>query len=199
MELTPKLLENDFVRLEPLTESHRDILRAVSDDPEIWALMSERGDGPLFDGWFDRRLADQAAGSLIGHAVFDKATSDCVGHSSFLAIVPSQDRVEVGWTYYTAAARGTAINPAAKLLLFTRAIEAGAARIELKTGAKNFRSQRAMTKLGLAREGVLRSHVMTWKGERRDSVFFSMLPHEWPGVRARLEKRLAAFKSPSAS
>ena len=190
MDLTPKVLENPFVRLEPLEERHREPLQAVAKDPEIWSHMSERGDGPHFDDWFGRRFGEQKDGSFIGHAVILPSTGECVGHTSFLAISPVHSRVEIGWTFYAADHRGTAVNPAAKLLMIGRAIDAGAARIELKTGGENRRSQRAMEKLGLTREGVLRSHIVTWTGKRRDSVYYSLLPEEWPAIRTQLEKRL---------
>lgn len=190
MELSPRLLESDWVRLEPLEEDHRERLRPIAADRQIWTHMSERGDGAHFDAWFDRRLAEQEAGQLIGHLVIDKASCAPAGHSSFLAISAAHRRLEIGWTFYAAPYRGTKVNPAAKLLLMSRAIEAGAERIELKTSGQNFRSQRAMAKLGLTREGMLRSHIITWTGRRRDSVYYSMLREEWPGIRVRLEERL---------
>ena len=38
-------------------------------------------------------------------------------------------------------------------------------------------SQRVAARCGFVREGVLRSHI-AFKGDRRDTVFFSVLPHE---------------------
>ncbi|MEM9233350.1 MAG: GNAT family N-acetyltransferase, partial [Pseudomonadota bacterium] len=169
MDLTPKVLENDWVRLEPLEERHRAILGPVANDPDIWKYMSLRGEGSHFDTWFDMMLTNQDAGSTIGHAVYLKNTEDCIGHSSFLEISRKQKRLEVGWTFYAAAHRGTVVNPACKHLLFTRAIEVGAERVELKTGGKNLHSQRAMEKLGLVKEGTLRSYIIAWTGERRDA------------------------------
>lgn len=74
-----------------------------------------------------------------------------------------------------------------------RAFEAGAQRVELKTHHLNQRSQRAMLRMGAVQEGTLRSHMVTWRGDRRDTVYFSVLPHEWPAVREGLERRLQAF------
>jgi hypothetical protein len=33
--------------------------------------------------------------------------------------------------------------------------------------------------------------MLTADGRRRDSVYFSILRNEWPGIRERLERRLA--------
>jgi RimJ/RimL family protein N-acetyltransferase len=42
-------------------------------------------------------------------------------------------------------------------------------------------------------EGVLRQDRVVWTGRVRDTVVFSILADEWPGVRERLDERLAAF------
>jgi N-acetyltransferase len=60
-------------------------------------------------------------------------------------------------------------------------------RVQLVTDSHNQRSQRAIERLGAQKEGVLRSHILCPDGYRRDSVFYSILDHEWPGVRHRLE------------
>jgi RimJ/RimL family protein N-acetyltransferase len=56
---------------------------------------------------------------------------------------------------------------------------------------RNLRSQAAVAKLGAVREGVLRKDRLTWTGYIRDTVYFSILDHEWPAVKQRLEARLA--------
>jgi len=53
----------------------------------------------------------------------------------------------------------------------------GLARIELTCGPDNEASARVAGRCGFVREGVLRSH-MAFKGGRRDTVLFSLLPGE---------------------
>lgn len=55
--------------------------------------------------------------------------------------------------------------------------ELGLARIELTCGPDNESSQRVAARCGFVREGVMRSHV-PFKGGRRDTVLFSLLPGE---------------------
>ncbi len=43
---------------------------------------------------------------------------------------------------------------------------------------RNNRSQRVMERLGVMREGVLRSHI-TQRGERIDGVYYGILRQEW--------------------
>jgi RimJ/RimL family protein N-acetyltransferase len=192
MQIEPRILENDIVRLEPLGEAHREALRLPASDPESWALTSIRGDGPHFDAWFDLMLAGQARGDQISHLVRRQSDGAAIGHSAYLAITPAHRRLEVGWTWYVADARGGKVNPACKLLLLGNAFELGAERVELKTHHRNLRSQNAMLKMGATKEGTLRHNLLCWTGEWRDSVYFSILADEWPAARAGVEARLKA-------
>jgi RimJ/RimL family protein N-acetyltransferase len=101
-------------------------------------------------------------------------------------------RLEIGSTWYEPAARGTAVNPACKLLLLAHAFDViGVNRVALVTDARNARSQAAIARLGAAREGVLRANMITQGGRVRDTVIFSIVAAEWPAVRAGLLARLA--------
>lgn len=98
---------------------------------------------------------------------------------------------EIGSTWLAAGARGAGINPAGKLLMLTHAFETwGAARVTLKTDARNKASRAAIDRLGASFEGVRRAHGPATDGTIRDTAYFSILAAEWPAVRARLEHRL---------
>ena len=47
-----------------------------------------------------------------------------------------------------------------------------------------------------AREGTLRKQMILEDGYQRDTVMYSILDAEWPGVRARFEAALAAGERP---
>jgi len=63
--------------------------------------------------------------------------------------------------------------------------------VKIQTDLLNERSQRAISRLGGHREGVLRRHTRREDGTFRDTVVFSVLADEWPTVRAGLEARLS--------
>jgi RimJ/RimL family protein N-acetyltransferase len=65
--------------------------------------------------------------------------------------------------------------------------------VELKTDALNEQSRRAMAKLGLTCEGVMRRQMRRPDGSWRDHAWFSVIAPEWPLLKARIEARLAAF------
>lgn len=190
MNLTASPLEDAFLRLEPLAEHHREPLRPLADDATLWVQTTLNAAGAGSDPWFETMATANITGRQISFAVYDKIRACFAGHTAYLSIEPHHARVEIGWTWYGAAFHRSHVNPAAKRLLLANAFGGGAARVELKTGGDNHRSQGAMEKLGATREGTLRSHAKTWTGARRDSVYFSILEPEWPLVKAGLDARL---------
>lgn len=187
-------LAGRVVRLEPLTEAHREALRPVAQDERIWTTSLTHALGPAFDTWFDAALRERDSGRRVPFAV-RLADGTLVGSSSYLDVTPEHRRVEIGATWYHPEVWGTAVNPECKLLLLGHAFDVlRVHRVALVTDALNLRSQAAIAKLGAVREGVLRSDRITQDGRVRDSVVSSILAPEWPAVRARLEQRLVAFE-----
>ena len=105
--------------------------------------------------------------------------------------MPAHRRVEIGWTFVGAKWQRTAINTAAKFLLLEYGFERlNCLRIELKTDSRNARSRGAIARIGATEEGTLRRHVICADGHLRDTIYFSIVADEWPGVKARLQARL---------
>ena len=77
-----------------------------------------------------------------------------------------------------AGARGRGIATHATRLMAGWAFDTlGVTRLELTCGPDNVASQRVAQRCGFVREGVLRAHL-PFKGGRRDTVMFSLLPGE---------------------
>ena len=185
-----RTLTGRHVALEPLEERHHTPLRAAA-TAEAFLYFAT----PDFDSWLARALADTAKGTRLCYAVRRLGDNALVGSSSFCELQPADRRLEIGSTWYTAGARGTSVNPEAKLLMLEAAFAAGAHCVYLRTCARNQRSRAAILKLGAKEDGILRAAV--WmppsalrQGYFRDSVFYSILADEWASVRAGLEARL---------
>ncbi len=193
MKIEPKVLENPFVRLEPIGEQHREGLRAACNaDQDVWTrLYPYSWAGEHFDPTWAKLLDDHARGGTQGYAVV--AGGEVVGLTTFYGIDPANAVLEVGGTYYQPQARGGAVNPAAKRLMMGHAFASGARRVVYRVDASNARSRAAVLKLGAVQEGILRQDRETWTGRIRDTVIFSILADEWPTVREKLDARLAAF------
>jgi len=189
----PIVLEGHGLRLEPIEEAHRDGIRAATDADRSAFTVSGPGSmpgGP--DAWTDEALEERAAGGRLPFTVLQDGV--VVGSSSFLDIQVRDDRIEIGHTWYGGPWQGTRVNPAAKMLLLTYAFdELGCQRMTLKCDARNERSRRAIAGIGAQFEGVLRSwgRRIEQPERLRDAAIFSILDHEWPGVRELLERRLS--------
>ncbi len=188
------ILEGRHVRLEPLTEEHRDGLYAASREPEIWRwTMEYPATREAFDAFVDTALAMGAAGREFAFATVDRRTGEVVGSTRFLALREADRGVEIGWTWLASAAWRTGVNVEAKLLMLSHAFDAlGCIRVELKTHAANERSRDAMLAMGATYEGTHRNHRIVPGVGVRDTAWFSVIDAEWPDVRRRLRARLAA-------
>lgn len=177
------------VRLVPLDASHAPALAAFV-DARVWAGMSS----PLPEGvagWTAEVAAAQAAPGRLAFAVLDAATGEVRGSTSFYDWEPRVPRVEIGHTFYAPPWWGGTTNPACKLLLLTHAFDTwGCARVAFRADTRNTRSTGALTRLGAVPEGVLRNHRRAADGSLGDSAYFSVLPADWPAVRAGLLARL---------
>jgi RimJ/RimL family protein N-acetyltransferase len=193
MDIAVRTLENAHLRLEPLDLVHREDLRAAcAADPDIWSeLYPYSMLGTHFDQAWERFAFERERGLAIQFAVV--VAGRCMGVTYFGAISRENASVNLGGTYYHPAARGGAVNPAAKRLMFGHAFDSGARRVELTVDALNHRSRAAVLKLGAVQEGIRRQDRVVWTGRVRDTVVFSVLADEWPAVRDRLDERLAGF------
>jgi RimJ/RimL family protein N-acetyltransferase len=189
----PVVLEGVHTRLEPLSESHAADLCAVGLDPELWKWIPIQVLTPdQMLGYIRSALADQAKGTALPFATIDKASGKAIGSTRFMNIDVANKRVEIGSTWLAPAFQRSALNTEAKFLMMRHAFETlGSNRVELKTDALNMRSRNAILRIGAKEEGILRSHVVTWSGRLRDSVYFSVLAREWPEVKAALVAKMA--------
>jgi len=193
--LGPCTLEEKFVRLEPLRANHVAALTEAGRKLDwAWTLAPLRSREDVA-----RRIADglkaEERNEEYGFAVALKRDGRVVGSTSYLAIVPKHKRVEIGATWYSPDAQGTAVNPECKLLLLKHAFEDwGAVRVQLVTDANNVHSQRAILKLGAKFEGKLRNYGIGQDGSVRDAAFvYSIISSEWPMVKKGLEARIESF------
>ncbi len=184
IELAAARLENEHVLLQPLREEHRQLLRPIAMDPQIWTYfvtMIETEED--FHNWFDAALAAQHAGRRVVFHITDKRCGATAGSMSYSSFAEADRRLEVGASWLGTAFRGRGVNRWAKFLLLRHAFDGlGAERVEFKTDVLNIKARRALRNIGATEEGVLRSYNFMPGGRRRDAVFYSVLRAEWPEV-----------------
>jgi N-acetyltransferase len=186
--VVPPVLAGVHVRLEPLTPAHSPALTDAGLDPELWRWTVSQVTSPAdMRDYVDMALQEQAAGRSLPFATVHAATGRVAGSTRLGSIDRLHRRAEIGWTWLGRDWQRTALNTEAKLLMLRYAFEVlGCIRVELKTDALNTRSRAAILRLGAREEGILRRHMITAAGRVRDTVYFSILADEWPGVETRL-------------
>lgn len=193
--ISPFTLEGAYVGLEPLRPEHAPMLWEIAKDhlDDLFQWIPYRLQSLAdFEDFNARILDEQRRGISVPFATFKKH-SQIVGTTRYMNMDLPNRKVEIGSTWIAPPWQRTVVNTEAKYLMLRHAFEVwNCIRVELKTDALNQRSRAAILRLGAKEEGTLRKHLIAWNGRQRDSVYFSIVESEWPGVKARLEAKLAA-------
>ena len=194
-----RVLEGRYIRVEPLRVDNLPELFAAIGSPAVFALGY--GGGPA-------GLPETEAGFIefaIGYYPWESGNvygvrlkggphgGTLVGTSTLADFDEANEHAHIGWTAWNPRVWATAVNPEAKLLMLSEAFDHGFGRVKLQADAINDRSRAAIAKVGAKFEGVIRRDRPRADGSWRDTAVYSVLIDEWPGVRAGLEARLAAF------
>ena len=183
----PVTLSGRHARLEPLGREHEAGLVEAARDGELWKLWYTSVPSPEgMAAEIERRLALQAAGSMLPFTVFD-AAGRVAGMTTYMHIDAAHRRVEIGSTWTRRSAQRSALNTECKLMLLTRAFEAlDCIAVEFRTHRLNTQSRRAIERLGAQLDGILRAHQRLADGSLRDTAVYSITAAEWPAVRQHL-------------
>lgn len=189
--LQPVTLEGPHARLEPLSQDHREALVDAVKDGEIWKIWYTFVPAPEKMGAeIERRLSLQAAGTMLPFTVRD-AEGRISGMTTYTNVDSASCRVEIGSTWYAKRVQRTAVNTQCKLLLLTHAFEKlNCIAVEFRTHVFNHVSRRGIERLGAKQEDTLRDRQMSPNVTVRDTVVYSILPGEWPKVKAHLTYEL---------
>ena len=195
MEISPVILEGQYVRLEPLSAAHEKSLIAAAGDGELWnSTVTIVPSNATISAYISSTLKAQADGRELPFVIIRKPEGQVVGSTRFFHIERDHRRVEIGYTWLAASAQRTAVNTEAKLVLLTHAFEHWQCiRVEFVTDILNHQSRAAILRLGAKQEGVLRNHMIMPSGRYRDSVCFSIIEAEWPDVKAGLEAKIERY------
>jgi RimJ/RimL family protein N-acetyltransferase len=187
--LQPVTLKGQHVELVPLSLDHTEAQIAAVQDGELWKLWYTSAPAPeRMRAEIERRLALQAAGSMLPFTVIDPASGKVAGMTTFMNIDAANRRVEIGSTWYAKSVQRSGLNTEAKLLLLGHAFDTlDCIAVELRTHFMNHQSRRAIERLGAKLDGILRSHQIAPNGTLRDTCVYSIIAPEWPTVRAHLQ------------
>lgn len=170
-------LENDKVLLRPIIRQDFSLLRHLAFDPTLWVYfthdLSLEND---FEDWAKPAFLEER----LQFTVIDKQSNKIAGSTAFGNFSARDQRIEIGWTWLGREFQGSGINLQMKMLMLEYAFETlGMKRVEIKTDVLNQPARKALLKMGITEEGILRSHTLMTKGRRRDTIYYSVLLEEW--------------------
>jgi len=189
------ILEDDLILLRPIQESDVENLLEISiNEPETWkySLVGAEGKENLIH-YIQLALKARENQKEFPFIVFDKKSQKYAGSTRFYDINLEFKTLQLGYTWYGSAFRGTGLNKHCKFLLLQFAFETlKMERVEFRADNNNERSIAAMKSIGCKVEGILRSNMPTREGAiRRDSIVLSILKDEWFNeVKENLKKKL---------
>jgi len=160
-ELQP-VLTGELLELRPLRAEDFEALYVAASDPLVWEQhpASDRYKEEVFREFFREGL--ESGGALVA---VDLKDGRVVGSSRFLAYDEAAGEIEIGYTFLARTHWGGRFNGEMKRLMLEHAFKFVRSVVFL-VGPENFRSQRAVEKIGGVREGSRPNAV------GRDSVLF---------------------------
>lgn len=174
-------LRTERLRLRDFTSSDVSGVHRYASDPEVCRYM-DWGPNTLAqtETFVREEVAAAAASARDSFPWVITLDSVVIGACSVTVTSHAHRRGEMGYVLAQEHwGHGYASEAAAAVLDFARD-ELGLERVEATCRRGNLASQRVLRKIGMQREGVLRSHVVI-RGRREDSLLFARVGRVVPG------------------
>lgn len=190
--IKPVTLTGSKVVLEPLSLEHLDGMITAVKDGELWNLWFTSIPSPEKAEEYIKTALDMHENTgAMPFIVRDRESNKIIGCTRYFNVDEVNQRLEIGYTWYSESYQRTAVNTECKYLLLSHAFEKlDAIAVEFRTHWHNHKSRAAIARLGAKQDGVLRNHQRTADGSYRDTVVFSIINLEWPAVRQSLMFKL---------
>lgn len=143
-------LKGQLLALRPLRADDFPALYAVASDPLIWEQhpQSNRCKEEVFREFF--RGAMESGGAVIA---IENKDGRVIGSSRYHGYDAAKSEIEIGWTFLARSHWGGVYNGEMKRLMLDHAFRF-VKNVIFKIGSHNFRSQRAVEKIGAVRVGT---------------------------------------------
>lgn len=174
-------LENDFVKLEPLTiGNYRHLIPIASQEKLVQYSPSDIATPESLTNYVETALEQQLEGKSLPFLIFDKKNESFAGCTRFMNIDWKNKVLHIGSTWIGREFQGTGLNAHKKVLMLNHAFDTmGFEKVEFRIDERNLRSRKAVEKLGGILEGVLRRDVYLLNGFKRNTCCYGILKEEW--------------------
>lgn len=188
--------ETENILLRAIQPEDIDGYRKIAFDEAIWkfypTMISNEAELQQF---MNDALKGRETQTRVTFTAIFKPTGEIAGSTSYGNISPRDQRLEIGWTWVGTKFQRSGLNRANKFLLLQYAFdELNYIRVEFKTDVLNQQARKALLGIGCTEEGILRSHTLMNYGRRRDTIYYSILQNEWPGISNNIFKDYSAQK-----
>lgn len=145
------ILENETIKLFPLQEEDFERLYTVASDPLVWEQHpnKNRYERAVFQNFFGGAMLSQGA-----FLILDKATDEVMGSTRFYDYDEKDNSIFIGYTFYGRKFWGGQYNPQVKKLMLDYIFQFVDV-VKFHVGAENWRSRKAMEKLGATLVGEI--------------------------------------------
>jgi N-acetyltransferase len=193
LRIEPVTLSTERLTLRPLRLDDVPALARAASDGDLWEKRTTTVPRPEgFEAYVKQALALQASDLALPFATVVNDGQKVIGSTRFMNIDAVNHRVEIGTTWIARSWQRTFVNTHAKFLMLRHAFETlGCNAVELRTHFMNDQSRAAIERLGAKLDGILRRHMIMPDGHVRDTVVYSIVSEEWPGVKENLQRRMA--------
>lgn len=147
-EFQPNLV-GELTTLRPMTRADFGPLCEIASDAELWAQhpVPELTQSGVFTTNLEDALGDEG-----GLTVLDSSTGIIIGYSRFSQRFSGSDAVEIGWTMLARSHWGGTYNGDMKRAMLEHAFASFPA-VTFRVGEENWRSRRALEKIGASLSG----------------------------------------------
>ena len=174
-------LENETVLLRPTVKEDIPEFVDLTADRSMWTYFThDLSNATELENWVKNALTEKKNKTRIPFTIIYKPTGTIAGATSFGNISVRDKRIEIGWTWLGKDFQGTGINKQVKYLMLSYCFDTlDFERVEIKTDVLNMPARKALLKMHITEEGILRSHTLMTSGRRRDTIYYGVLKQEW--------------------
>lgn len=173
MNFLQPTLQNENVLLQPLQQSDFEKLYEVASDPKVWEQHpnKNRYEKEVFQNFFEGAIASGGAFLII-----DKASGEVAGSTRFYSWDDDDGSIFIGYTFYGAKFWGSKLNPQVKRMMLDYIFQY-VDLVKFHVGANNWRSRKAMERLGAELKGEVE---VAYHGEpTRNNVEYWIRKENW--------------------
>ncbi|EFK35301.1 Uncharacterised protein [Chryseobacterium gleum] len=167
------VLENEEFQLIPLQQGDFESLYKVASEPEVWEQHpnKDRYKKEVFENFFRGAMESKGAFKII-----EKATGDVLGSSRYYDFDEKDNHIFIGYTFYGTKSWGKGINPQVKKLMLDYIFQF-VDKVHFHVGKENFRSQKAMEKLGGKK--IAEEEVAYFAEPTRTNFVYEIKKEDW--------------------